>query len=611
MLRCCTGPACEHVRVQLEYVQRTLGGGTDRMAQAAKFPLTFDLTPLKVYLDDVAPRGRTMLLPALHHAQSLYGWLPESVQREISFALRVPLADVHGVIEFYTMFYGEPTAKRVIRICEDPACTLAGAKEVMAAIEATTGLHHGESSPDGELTYEHVPCLGMCELAPCALDAEKPLGQLTPADVPAVLDRSYPEPAAQPYGETRWLLKRVGVVDPASMAEYRAHGGYEGLPKALSMSPEDLIAEVDRYGIVGRGGAMFPLGRKWTFTRGADGPAANKHIVLNADESEPGTFKDRCLMEEDPFSVIESMTIAGYAVGAENGWIFVRGEYPRSFKRLQHAVHAAREAGLLGENVMGKQGFTFDIEVRLGAGAYICGEETALFEAIEGKRGFPRIKPPYPPNSGLFYQPTSVNNVETLCAMLAALNVGADAWNNLGSAGSPGTKLFCLSGEVARPGIYELPFGLTLGEVIEMAGGVTDDRALKAILMGGAAGVFVAPDQLDMKLNYEDSRSRNIPLGSGVIMVFSETADLRQPMYELARFFAHESCGKCFPCQLGTQRQMEILDRIANQGEVKPGDKMALQDLGFAMTETSLCGLGQTAASAVVSAIDLWPELVE
>ena len=611
MLRFCTPTACEADGGQLEYVQRISGGGVDRMSQTADTPLIIDLTPLKAYLDDVSVRGRTVLLPALHYAQSLYGWLPEPVQREISFALRVPLADIHGVIEFYTMFYGEPTAKRVIRVCEDPACSLAGGKDVMAAIEAATGLHHGETSADGSVTYEHVPCLGMCELAPCALDGEKPAGHITPADVPAFLDGTYPEPVAQPYGETRWLLKRVGVVDPMSLDEYRVTGGYEALPKVLAMTPDALIAKVDSYGIVGRGGAMFPLGRKWTFTRGADAPAEKKHIVVNADESEPGTFKDRCLMEEDPFSLIESMTIAAYAVGAENGWIFIRGEYPRSFTRLQNAVDLAREAGLLGENILGKGGFNFDIEVRLGAGAYICGEETALFEAIEGKRGFPRIKPPYPPNSGLFYQPTSVNNVETLCAMLAALNVGAEAWNSMGSEKSPGTKLFCLSGEVEKPGIYELPFGVSLGEVVEMAGGVTGGRELKAILMGGAAGVFVGADQLDMPLNYEESRSRNIPLGSGVIMVFSEEADLRQPMYELARFFAHESCGKCFPCQLGTQRQMEILDRIANQGETKPGDKMALQDLGFAMTETSLCGLGQTAASAVVSAIDLWPELVE
>ena len=581
------------------------------MSQATISPVTVDLAPLQEYLPTVASRGRTMLLPALHHAQSLYGWLPEAVQREISFALRVPLADVHGVIEFYTMFYSEPTAKRVIRVCEDPACSLAGGHQLMAALEAQLSLQPGETASDGSVTYEHVPCLGMCELAPCALNGERPAGQLTPADIPAFLAGEHPEPVAQPYGQPRWLLKRVGVVDPASLADYQAHGGYEALPRALGMTADALIAEVEGFGILGRGGAMFPLGRKWRFTRAVEAPADTKHIVVNADESEPGTFKDRVLMEEDPFALIEAMTIAGYAVGAENGWIFVRGEYPRCFQRLQVAVAAARSAGLLGRNILGHDGFHFDIEIRQGAGAYICGEETALFEAIEGKRGFPRIKPPYPPNSGLFHQPTAINNVETLVAMLAAMNVGGEAWRAQGTENSPGTKLFCLSGQVARPGVYELPFGATIAEVIAMAGGVTGSGTLQGVLMGGAAGIFVGPEQLDMPLTYEASRQHGVPLGSGVIMVFSDAVDMRQPLYELARFFAHESCGKCFPCQLGSQRQMEILDRIANQSDAHGQDKAALLDLGFTMTETSLCGLGQTAASAVLSAIKLWPELVE
>jgi NADH-quinone oxidoreductase subunit F len=315
-------------------------------------------------------------------------------------------------------------------------------------------------------------------------------------------------------------------------------------------------------------------------------------------------------MEEDPFAVIEGATLAAYAVGAENGWIFVRGEYPRSYHRLQNAIEQAREGGYLGQNILDKKGFNFDIEVRLGAGAYICGEETALFEAIEGKRGFPRIKPPFPTTNGLFDQPTAVNNVETLVAVVAAVDMGLKSWKALGTEKSPGTKLFCLSGHVSKPGIYEVPFGMTIGKLIAMAGGVPGDKGIQAVLMGGAAGVFVGPDKLDVPLTYEDSGEQGVPLGSGVVMVFDETADLRQAMYQLSRFFAHESCGKCFPCQLGSQRQMEILDRVANQGGAKAGDKAALLDLGFAMTETSLCGLGQTAASAVVSAINLWPELV-
>jgi NADH-quinone oxidoreductase subunit F len=450
----------------------------------------------------------------------------------------------------------------------------------------------------------------MCEQAPCALIGEKPAGNLTREAVSDFLAGTYLEPHAKPHGAVRHMLGRVGKVDPHSLDDYRAHGGYTALPKALNMDAHSLIKTVEGFGILGRGGAMFPLGRKWLFTRGAPGNPSDKHIVVNADESEPGTFKDRAILEEDPFALIEGMTIAAYGVGAENGWIFIRGEYPRAYKRLLNAVEKARAAGYLGREILGKPFFNFDIEVRLGAGAYICGEETALFEAIEGKRGFPRIKPPFPTTHGLFGQPTAANNVETLVAMVAALNIGGEKWREHGTKDSPGTKLFCLSGKIANPGVYEIPFGMTLGELIEMAGGVPNGKKLQAILMGGAAGVFIGADKMDMPLTYEDMRKAKVPMGSGVVMVFDEDADLKRPMYELARFFAHESCGKCFPCQLGSQRQMEILDRI-QRGETRPDDKQILLDVGFTMTETSLCGLGQTAASAVVSAIELWPELVE
>ena len=572
---------------------------------------TVDLTLLTPLLEKYNGRKREALLPLLHEAQDFYGWLPPEVQEAIGKTLRVPLADIHGVIEFYTMFYSELTARHVIRVCEDLACSLAGNHAVIRAMEAELGLEPGETREDGRLTFEAVPCLGMCEHAPCALNGERPAGSLTVEDVPAFLAGTYPEPLARPRGGPFLKLARVGKIDPTSLAEYEAHSGYAGLRQALGQSPEELIETVDSFGILGRGGAMFPLGRKWLFTRGASDDPRQKHIVMNADESEPGTFKDRCLLEEDPFAVIEAMTVAAYAVGAENGWIFLRGEYPRAHTRLHNAVDEALKAGYLGQNIMGKAGFNFTVHVRLGAGAYICGEETALFEAIEGKRGFPRIKPPFPTTHGLFGQPTAVNNVETLVAMLAALNVGEAEWSKYGTEDSPGTKLFCLSGHVADPGVYEVPFGLTIREMIEMAGNVPGDKAIQAVLMGGAAGTFIGPDSLDTPLTYEDARAGGFPLGSGVIMVFDETADLQQHLFELAHFFAHESCGKCFPCQIGTQRQLEILDRIANNGGPQSTDKQILLDVGFTMTETSLCGLGQTAASAIMSAIKLWPELVE
>ena len=570
-----------------------------------------ELGALQAFLDDVASRGRSMVLPALHRTQEIYGWVPPEAQDAISRALRVPLADIHGVIEFYTMFYNEPTARHVVRVCEDPACSLAGAREVMDRIETELGLHHGETRADGSVTYEHVPCLGMCEFAPAALNGERPAGDLTAEDVPAFLAGTYPEPQVRVYGEPLLKLLRAGKVDPASLVDYEAMEGYAALRSALQMTPEEVIDLMKASDVLGRGGAMFPLGQKWAFTRGAPGEPGQKHIIANADESEPGTFKDRVLMEDDPFCLVEAMTLAAYVVGAENGWIFIRGEYPRAARRLQVAIDKAREAGYLGRNLFGKPGFHFDIELRISAGAYICGEETALFEAIEGKRGFPRIKPPFPTTHGLFQQPTAINNVETLVAGLAVVRVGVDEWTSLGTEQSPGTKWFCLSGHVQKPGLYEVPFGYTVREMIEMAGGVPGGKEIQAVLMGGAAGVFIGPARLDTRLTYEDARAHNFPLGSGVIMVFDETADLREVMYELSRFFAHESCGKCFPCQIGTQRQVEILHRVAHNGGASVGDRQALLDIGHTMTQTSLCGLGQTAGSAVVSAISLWPELME
>ncbi len=568
---------------------------------------TIDLTLLDPILARYHGRKRDALLPMLHDTQAIYGWLPRPALEAISHTLRVPLSDIHGVVEFYSMFYNEPMARHVVRVCEDPACHVAGGAAVQQAIEAKLGLHSGEMSADGRIAYEHVPCLGMCEHAPCALNGDRPAGDLTVADVDDFLAGTYPEPPPKVYGEPLILLERVGKVDPHSLGDYEAHGGYSGLRKALAMEPEAIIATLKGSNLVGRGGAMFPAGLKWESARNVPRPAAEKHVVVNADESEPGTFKDRVLMEEDPFSLIEALTLAAYAVGAENGWIFVRGEYPRCFARLSEAVRQAREAGYLGRDILGRKGFHFDIEMRQGAGAYICGEETALFEAIEGKRGFPRIKPPFPTTHGLFRQPTVINNVETLASALAIVNIGMDEWRRWGTADSPGTKWFCLSGHVHKPGLYELPFGLTVRQLIEMAGGVKGNE-VQGVLLGGAAGVFIDQRLLDMPLTYEDARANNVPLGSGVVMVFNETVDMREIMYQLSRFFAHESCGKCYPCQLGTQRQVEIVKRIAAHNP-RPGDRQTLEDVGFTMTYTSLCGLGQTAASAILSAMPLWPEL--
>jgi NADH-quinone oxidoreductase subunit F len=377
------------------------------------------------------------------------------------------------------------------------------------------------------------------------------------------------------------------------------------------MGPEAVIGEVTASRLMGRGGAAFPTGRKWAAV--AAQPAQPHYMVCNADESEPGTFKDRVLMELDPFAVVESMTIEGFATGASKGFLYVRGEYPLAESRIRGAIDAARAAGLLGAAVMGS-GFAFDIEVRRGAGAYICGEETALFESIEGRRGEPRNKPPFPVEVGLFGKPTAINNVETLANVLLILEGGPGGgarFARIGTEGSTGPKLFCLSGNVVRPGVYEVPFGTTLRQLLGRAGGVPGGRSIRAILLGGAAGVFVGPDALDTPLTFEGTRAINATLGSGVVMVFDEAADMVGTLRRIAAFFRDESCGQCVPCRVGTVRQEELLARLADGVAVRSREEelALLADIGSAMRDASICGLGQTASSAIESAIRR-PELV-
>jgi NADH-quinone oxidoreductase subunit F len=328
------------------------------------------------------------------------------------------------------------------------------------------------------------------------------------------------------------------------------------------------------------------------------------YLVCNADESEPGTFKDRVVMEGDPFSVIEAMTIAGIATSCASGFIYLRGEYPLARERLQHAIDTARDRGLLGADVMGR-GAAFDIEIRKGGGAYICGEETAIFNSVEGLRGEPRNKPPFPVQAGLFGKPTVVNNVETLVNVLEILRIGGPAYAAIGTKDSTGTRLFCLSGAIRKPGVYEVPFGMTLRQLVDLAGGVPKGRKLQAILLGGAAGVFLRPDELDTVLSFEGARAAQATLGSGVVMLFDDKVDMVDIVLRIAAFFRDESCGQCVPCRVGTVRQEEALHRLLHQkprGGVQ-GELALLEDIGVAMKDASICGLGQTAYSAVESAV--------
>ncbi len=566
-----------------------------------------DLAPLQPAIAPYIPLGRSGLLPALHAAQKIYGWLPEPVSAHIARALHVPLADVHGVIEFYSLFYNAPIGKRVIRVCTDPACALKNADGLLDHLCSRHGLEAGQTTPDLSLTIAHSPCLGLCEQAPAALVNDEAETNINLETGSYELGR----PKSIVGGSLRLLTANCGN----GATSLKKYGKYKALQKALKMKPEEVVAEIKASGLVGRGGAAFPTGLKWEGAAKADG--SPKYVICNADESEPGTFKDRVLLLDDPHSTIEGMCIAAHAIGASYGYIYVRGEYPYILPVLETALTEARKAGYLGKG--------FDIEVRLGAGAYICGEETALFESIEGKRGFPRVKPPFPTTHGVFGKPTVINNVETLCNVPLIIAKGSAEYRKIGTEKSPGPKLFCVSGDVAKPGLYEVPFGVTLRELLDMAGGPSSSsldaarldsplRAskgkLQAVLFGGAAGAFATSDHLDVKMTFEDLRAAGLPLGSGVVMVFDDTRDMRDVLKRLGRFFAHESCGKCYPCQMGTQRQKEILDRIA-AGRTMEGDLERLQDVGWTMTDASLCGLGQTAAGAVLSAIKLWPQLFE
>ena len=561
-----------------------------------------------------AREQRHLLLPALHALQASAGWISRGGLNYVCQRLSIPPAEAYGVATFYAMFSVEERPKTVVHVCDDLACLGQGG---LALCEELTRDVGPEGSDGGGWTWLRSPCLGMCEQAPAVFaqrvgGPEIALGDADRASVDTIVpsdatitrppELEAPQTHAPGGRERLRLLRRAGDVDPTSIDDYRAHGGYESLRTAIELGPEAVIEAVSDAKLLGRGGAAFPTGVKWQAV--ARQPARPHYVICNADESEPGTFKDRIVMEQDPFAVVEALTIAGLACGAETGYLYIRGEYPLATERLDHAIGEARRHGYLGEDVMG-HGASFDIELRRGAGAYICGEETALFNSIEGKRGEPRNKPPFPVTHGLFGKPTAINNVETLINVLEVLRIGADAYAAIGTEGSTGPRLFCLSGHVERPGLYEHEHGVTLREVIEAAGGVRGGGELKAILLGGAAGGFVGPDMLDVRMTFEDAREGGYTLGSGVVMVFDESADLVDLCLRIARFFRDESCGQCVPCRVGTVRQEEALHRLvagATIGSV--ADELALiDDVAMVMRDASICGLGQTAANAIQSAI--------
>jgi NADH-quinone oxidoreductase subunit F len=579
-----------------------------------------------------AASRRHLLLGGLHALAERVGYISEGGLGELARRLDVPPSEAYGVASFYALFPLEAVPLRTVHVCTDLACSMLSALpndgndgndpdrsvDPEGFLSAQNILERAQALAAGRTDVRAIasPCLGLCERAPAVLVAqagdrphEAVLAPALMTQVSLAIDVGphdvAPEPAPsfsapQTPNAALSLLGRIGAVDPLSLNDYQAHGGYEALTKAIAMGPEQVIAAITESNLVGRGGAAFPAGRKWAAVAGQ--PVATRFLVCNADESEPGTFKDRVVMEGDPFAIVEAMTIAALACGIEKGYIYLRGEYPRALHNMRNAIAKAHQAGLLGTNVSGA-GFTFDIEIVKGAGAYICGEETAIFNSIEGYRGEPRSKPPFPVEVGLFGKPTLVNNVETLANVLPILRGGATAYLARGTAGSAGTKLFCVSGAVNTPGIYEVNFGATLRELIDLAGGLRRGHDLQAVLLGGAAGSFVTPHQLDMPLTFEGARADGATLGSGVVLVIDTATPIAPMLQSIAGFFRSESCGQCVPCRVGTVRQQETLGRLAN-GTAQPGDAGLLREIGQVMKDASICGLGQTAWNAIESALD-------
>ena len=537
-----------------------------------------------------AEKNRTLLLPALWAVQDAIGHVSPGALNYVSERLHVPPADAYGVASFYSLLCTEERRpRRQAHVCEDISCRNTGSLDLLDELA-----EREDVLPS--------PCLGQCDRGPAVYiqiggQRDIVLTGANATEVCEILDGGSPvtiETRTDTMSGDR-LLARAATTDPTSLDAYIETGGYRGLEAAITMGPEAVIEAVVTSGIRGRGGAAFPMGIKWRAVAAA--PATPKYIVCNADESEPGTFKDRILIECDPFAIVEAMTIAGYAVGAEKGYFYIRGEYPLGQSRFEQAVTQARDRGLLGANVNGA-GFGFDIEIRRGAGAYICGEETALFNSIEGFRGMPRQKPPFPTEAGLFGKPTVINNVETLVNVLHIVTEGGDEFAKLGTPESTGTKIFCLSGHVMQPGAYEVEFGATLGDLIALAGGVAGHY--RAALVGGAAGAFLLEDQLDLPLTFEAARAAGVSLGSGVVMVFNDKTDFTDLTVRIGAFFRDECCGQCTPCRVGTMRQEEALLRLAAGSQQ---EAPILSDLALVMSDSSICGFGHAASWAVQSAL--------
>jgi len=550
-------------------------------------PTLANLEIVELWRTEPAP-----LLPLLHAFHDRDGFLSDEALRAVSEGLKIPLADLFGTVTFYHHFSRKAGGLHQPRVCTGNVCCLRGGKELLEALET-----QGATA---------MPCSGRCDEPVPVLRGHETLIGTVPENL---RPQPSPLPVVNPGGVEECIFARIRESGRATLEGYRRTGGYHSLVKAVhAMTAAQVLGVVTESKLAGRGGAGFPTGAKWKAVAEAAGEP--KSIVCNADEGEPGCFKDRAIMDYDPHTVIEGMALAGYATGATRGFIYLRYEYPETFRILERALAEAEAAGLLGDKILGS-GFSFKIHLRRGAGAYICGEEGSLLNSLEGKHPFPRNKPPYPVTHGFENLPTAVNNVETLASVPHILRQGAAWYRGLGRNGHAGTKLISLSGDIQRPGNYEVPIGLPLKTLLyDWAGGPLEGRTIQAVTMAGLSGGFLAGEALDVTLDEPSIRSKGSFLGAGGIIVFDDSRDMVAAAHDAMEFFAHESCGKCFPCRIGTQRLTERLD-----GGVGPCELGAwteeVRDIGAAMRATSACGLGMAAPFVTDSLLKYFPKQVE
>lgn len=552
---------------------------------------------------------RAAMLPLLWLVQETFGHIPSEAEFWVGHLAGVSVAHVREVVSFYTMFRTQPAGRHELRVCTSLPCMLRGAGDVLAALERRLHIRPGETTAGGELTLTEVECLCACEIAPMGQLDRQFVGPLDARTLDAIVGAVLPPADAggpaepQPFVSTEGpvISARFSNTDGTWWDAYVATGGYAGAKKALlSMSSAQIVDEVSSANLRGLGGAGFPTGRKWSFIP-KDSPKP-KYLVVNADEGEPGTFKDRYILERDPHALLEGIIIAAYAVGSHKAYVYIRGEYFRPAERFARAVAEASAHGWLGRDIQGS-GFDLDVVIHRGAGAYICGEETALLTSLEGGKGFPKLKPPFPATSGLFQCPTIVNNVETLACVPFILREGAKQFAALGTPKQGGTRLFSVCGHVNRPGLYEAPVGITLRELVERhAGGVRDGRRLKAVVPGGISAKVLAAGEIDVAMDFDSLAAAGTMAGSGGVIVMDDTTSMVEALQAAARFFAHESCGQCSPCREGTGWIHRIVQRIA-RGQGAPQDLDDVLAIARAMEGKTICVFADAAAWPVQSYI--------